>query len=516
MTPPNTQKPSPPPKEYAFVTPHQHGARSHAMREHWRQRRHKKDLAKRQRENRPQHVLLPTPSTSEATDSQPSTETTDTHPESTVLAGGGMFDPSMFENDMDSMMNGVPGQAMSGMNLALGSVRLDPFDQFPVQLTTQHHRLLHHWLSTYATMMFDDAHGQAFNPMRDVWCPLDLSNAASFNAIMAHSAAHLARMQGLRQSKEALKFKAEAVRIVQVWMEDPERALSDDVLAAVLRLLTYERYWGTEAEWHVHYNGLSNLIQARGGIEALQSNWRLELTTFLVSLMSKPSWFDCSNQIEELSGQHLAARLHPVLGDTVNLHRIRCLWLLSFVQDVGTFRANSPEIYSHGTSQFPAIKEALGLLKLHLRQNETGSMRQDLCTDSEFMRLACLFFICILLQQSTSDSGADTDLSGPSHYDTHFVSYFDTFLDSSRPQWHGSIENLYTTLFCTFDARGRTGLNMEYIRNMTGVMASMTGGVRYGVERCLLNILCRTESNGFDAFDEEWTPDSLLSQIPPQ
>lgn len=143
MTPPNTQKPSPPQKEYAFVTPHQHGARSHAMREHWRQRRHKKDLAKRQRENRPQHVLLPTPSTSEATDSQPSAETTDTNPDSTVLAGG-MFDPIMFGNDMDSMMNGVPGQAMSGMNLALGSARLDPFDQFPVELTSQHHRLLHH------------------------------------------------------------------------------------------------------------------------------------------------------------------------------------------------------------------------------------------------------------------------------------------------------------------------------------------------------------------------------------
>lgn len=47
-------------------------------------------------------------------------------------------------------------------------------------------------------------------------------------------------MQGLRQSKEALKFKTEAVRIVQAWMDDPQRALSDDVLAAVLRLLTYE------------------------------------------------------------------------------------------------------------------------------------------------------------------------------------------------------------------------------------------------------------------------------------
>lgn len=229
--------------------------------------------------------------------------------------------------------------------------------------------------------------------------------------------------------------------------------------------------------------------------------------------MPKPSWFDCSNQIEELSGKNLATRLHPVLGDTANLHRIRCLWLLSFVQDLWTFRANSPEIHSHGTGQFPAIQESLRLLKLHLKQNEAGSIRHDVCTESEFTRLACLYFICILLQQSTSSSRAPANLSAPNHFDAQLVSHFITFLDSTRPQWQGSIDNLYMTLFSSFDAGAGTGLNMEYMRNMTGVMASMTGGVRYGVERCLLNILCRTEIN---AFDEEWTPDSLLSQIPLQ
>lgn len=88
-------------------------------------------------------------------------------------------------------------------------------------------------------MMFEELPLATFNPMRDVWFPLDLSNAASFNAIMAHSAAHLARMQGSKTSTEALKYKAEAVRIVMLWMNDPEKALSDEVLAAVIRLLTY-------------------------------------------------------------------------------------------------------------------------------------------------------------------------------------------------------------------------------------------------------------------------------------
>jgi hypothetical protein len=89
-------------------------------------------------------------------------------------------------------------------------------------------------------MMFDTLSGASFNPMREIWLPLDLSNAASFNAVMAHSAAHLARMQGRYPSEAALEFKTEAISIVNLWMADPELCLSDEVAAAILRLLTYE------------------------------------------------------------------------------------------------------------------------------------------------------------------------------------------------------------------------------------------------------------------------------------
>jgi hypothetical protein len=89
-------------------------------------------------------------------------------------------------------------------------------------------------------MMFDELPTNSFNPMRDVWVPLDLSNAASFNAVMAHSAAHLAGLQGIKHSKEALNYKAKAVGIVMKWMRDASSSFSDELLAAVVRLLTYE------------------------------------------------------------------------------------------------------------------------------------------------------------------------------------------------------------------------------------------------------------------------------------
>ena len=94
--------------------------------------------------------------------------------------------------------------------------------------------------------MFEDLNGTNFNPMRDVWFPLDLSNASSFNCVMAHAAAHLAHLyagtcpkRGTKSS-DALKYKAEAVRILRSWLADPKEALSDDAFAAVIRLLTFE------------------------------------------------------------------------------------------------------------------------------------------------------------------------------------------------------------------------------------------------------------------------------------
>lgn len=95
-------------------------------------------------------------------------------------------------------------------------------------------------------MMFENMPSSSFNPMRDVWFPLDLSNPASFNGIMAHSAAHLAHYYGGMtptcgtNSSEALKFKADAVKILTHWVNDPEKALSNAAFAAVVRLLTFE------------------------------------------------------------------------------------------------------------------------------------------------------------------------------------------------------------------------------------------------------------------------------------
>lgn len=165
-------------------------------------------------------------------------------------------------------------------------------------------------IGAHAAMMFEDLDVTGFNPMRDVWFPLDLSNASSFNCIMAHSAAHLSHLYaGIPPCRgtgsfDALNYKLEAVRILRLWLNDPEKNLSEDAFSAVVRLLTFEvgfhtgnlisltnqlsqRYWGTVENWKIHRDGLQGMIDAKGGVQSLYNNWRLELVIYLFVTQGK-------------------------------------------------------------------------------------------------------------------------------------------------------------------------------------------------------------------------------------
>ncbi|CVK98224.1 uncharacterized protein FMAN_12275 [Fusarium mangiferae] len=506
----NTSDDNLPQKKFAFVEheSNKRELRSHAMREHWKNRRQTMNEEKQKRQKRTQHTLLPTPTT-QSTISDENSESS-----SSVLNTNASSDAALVpKSELQSDLEGIPHQILSGVNLALGSSRLDPFEQLPMKLSVTHHKLLHHWFSAHAAMMFGPSLDGAFSPMRDVWLPLDLSNLASFNALMALSAAHLSRMQGFSQSEVALEFKSEAVRIVQLWMQDQERAVSDDVLAAILRLLTYERYWGTEAEWIIHHKGLMNLVEARGGIAALSSNWRLELTTFLVSLMARPTWLDCSNQVQELLTHVSELSSHPIQRKGNELRNLRSLWLLSFIQDMGTFRKN---LLGSTPVHYSAFHEAISLLKAHRQDHELDAGRPELCSDLEFTRLACLLFICVLLQRSASESPHDTvtyQEGGWSFQRLDNLNLLNFCLEANHPSWHDSLENLNSILFFHFTASEGTGLDPDYVRSMATVLASLSGGARYAVERCLLETLCRASGGEQNIFEEKFTPDILLSTI---
>lgn len=92
----------------------------------------------------------------------------------------------------------------------------------------------------HTDVIFETFPNTTFNPVREVWLPMDFSNIASFNAMMAHAAAHLAYLHGEGNSPAAFKYKVNAVSIIAEWLGDPAKALSDETLIAVVRLLMFE------------------------------------------------------------------------------------------------------------------------------------------------------------------------------------------------------------------------------------------------------------------------------------
>lgn len=127
-----------------------HSARSHAMREHWKHRR-QKQKAKKKREAQ----SGPLRSRTRATESSTSSQSGDRQPPSLLGAGdcsdsSGSLRPgpqSLSSADASiagSRLGGVRSQALQGMNIALSTNQLDPFDQFPIKFTPEHHKLLHH------------------------------------------------------------------------------------------------------------------------------------------------------------------------------------------------------------------------------------------------------------------------------------------------------------------------------------------------------------------------------------
>lgn len=133
---------------FAFVSENnQADARSHAMREHWRQRHSRKNSGKAKRI---QPKLLPTPASSEDRIKKPrdlpshdrsSRSQSSSTKQSEATSTSTEIEPSRYNGETTL---GITPQLLNGMSHALSTARLDPFQQFPVELTPQHHKLLHH------------------------------------------------------------------------------------------------------------------------------------------------------------------------------------------------------------------------------------------------------------------------------------------------------------------------------------------------------------------------------------
>lgn len=228
---------------------------------------------------------------------------------------------------------------------------------------------------------------------------------------------------------------------------------------------------------------------------------RQVLTDFIsVSLMSKPSWFESTNDLSEIS-EHNS---HSILGSTIDLQKMRCLWLLSFIQDMRNLVGMSSQLYMDGLLAFPSLYSAILLIRDDFMFQGQAYKTKYLASDYD--RLACLFAISIMVQESVSMNFACPE---------NELAVLDRSLQASCHDWVTSTHSLRSFLHSYFvNSHPKGSLKIEYVTQMTDVIKHLSLQAHRGIEKCLLNMLCRTREGRLPFYvDDGGTPDSLLSSV---
>lgn len=196
--------------------------------------------------------------------------------------------------------------------------------------------------------------------------------------------------------------------------------------------------------------------------------------------MSRPSWLESTNNLERLSRPLLSpnATQNPLSCD---VQKVRCLWLISFIQDMRTFMGS---VYTRGLSAYPFTHAAVGLLRENFLLSIDPSTHEYHNTEWEDEMLWCLFCISVLMQESIS-ALSDQDLTasnGPSTLQGLEIS-----LRHSHHMWGRSIHHLRSILYESLTRLVEEGqYKMNYFMDLVQVLGTLSLEARQGVEKCLL------------------------------
>lgn len=225
--------------------------------------------------------------------------------------------------------------------------------------------------------------------------------------------------------------------------------------------------------------------------------------------MSRPSWLESKNNLELIS-RPLLTPMAMQKASSCDVHKVRCLWLISFIQDMRTFMGS---FYARGLSAYPFAHAAVGLLRDNFLLSIDSSTHFYQNAECEDEMLWCLFCISVLTQESTSIlSGGDSTTSN----EPNVLLGLEMSLKNSYSIWRRSIHDLRCILYDTLTRLFEEGqYKVNYFMDLVQVLGTLSLEARQGVEKCLLNLLycLGNEENNSLLAEDGWSPDSLLSSM---
>lgn len=104
-----------------------------------------------------------------------------------------------------------------------------------------------------------------------------MTDAAPLHGVLLAAGTHYGNSYGPHSHPiDLLQLRGMAIRAINNALEDPTRATSDQLIAAVAKMASYEALYGDRQVFNTHMTGLTRMVTLRGGLPALGLGGLLE------------------------------------------------------------------------------------------------------------------------------------------------------------------------------------------------------------------------------------------------
>lgn len=109
--------------------------------------------------------------------------------------------------------------------------------------------------------------------LRSRWFPLVITDRALFLVIVLLAASHYVSCHNYTDLKlELLQLRYEAVRSINRTLDTESCVVNDAMIGAIAKMASYEAMFGSLAMYKMHMQGLTRMIELRGGLSSLGLN----------------------------------------------------------------------------------------------------------------------------------------------------------------------------------------------------------------------------------------------------
>ncbi|KAB8296003.1 hypothetical protein EYC80_008817 [Monilinia laxa] len=159
----------------------------------------------------------------------------------------------------------------------IGIADVDPFSRLNVGKGPEIQKLLYHYCWVAASCMDREAASTDFGRLGWLFSKVIWLDPTPGHVFMGFTIHHMARLHGQKEPPIAIKHKIEGMRVINERFDDPAEALSDGNIGAVASFTIHELLSGNPEDFSIHMNGLDQMVKCRGGLIAFSGNRPLQL-----------------------------------------------------------------------------------------------------------------------------------------------------------------------------------------------------------------------------------------------